>query len=191
MKRKIIAIILTLIIIPLIILGIYKMFELLEYRSNLSNLDEYTLDQNEKIVKEFEYNNKKYTISMNYGNKGSWGDVNFLLKENKKYYKIKNIKSCDMSEEGSNLYIRDNEIYIHCIGKEGNIDKYLIDHFNIEEEKLNFNYENTPNISQLHIGIDKVDNEYIYLSSPFKNDDTSNNEPKVKCSLEDKICNYY
>ena len=58
-------------------------------------------------------------------------------------------------------------------------------------EILKFNYDNTPNISQLHMNIDGVDNEYIYLSSPFKVDNTSEENSKVKCSFKDRKCIYY
>ena len=82
-------------------------------------------------------------------------------------------------------------IYIHCIGKKGIIDKYLINGFSVEKVTINFNFKNTPNISQLHIGIDKVDDENIYLSSPFKVDNTVKDDPNVKCSFKDKNCVYY
>lgn len=38
--------------------------------------------------------------------------------------------------------------------------------------------------------IDSVDNKYIYLSSPFKVDNTVLDEPKVKCSFKDQKCYY-
>lgn len=116
--------------------------------------------------------------------------LNLLLKDKNDYYILESIKKCDTDDDGSNLYIKDNELYIHCIGKDGVIDKYLINDLNIKKETINFNFKNTPNISQLHMGIDNVDNEYIYLSSPFKVDNTIKDEPKVKCSFKDRKCSY-
>jgi len=74
--------------------------------------------------------------------------------------------------------------------KKGIIDKYLINDLNIEKETLNFNFKDTPNISQPHMGIDKVDQEFIYLSSPFKIDTAIKDDPKVKCSFKSKKCKY-
>lgn len=51
-------------------------------------------------------------------------------------------------------------------------------------------YDNTPNISQLHLAIDKIDNEYIYLYS-FRINALTKEGDIVKCSLEDYTCKYY
>lgn len=87
-------------------------------------------------------------------------------------------------------YIKNNELYIHCIGKYGDIIKYTLNKKNIKKEILKFNYENTPNISQLHIIIDNIDDEYIYLSSVVKINDNIDEGENVKCSLQTKICIY-
>lgn len=179
------------ILIPIFIFGVYKFIKSINYKNPILNLSEYILVPSEKIIKEIKHNGKKYLVSIYYDDTSSWSHINFLLKENQKYYILENVKKCDIVDDGNNIYVKDNEIYIHCIGKEGNIDKYLINNLNIETEKINFNFKNTPNISQLHIGIDNIDNEYMYLSSPFKVDNTINDKPKVKCSLYDKICLYY
>ena len=60
----------------------------------------------------------------------------------------------------------------------------------LEKQVWEFNYQNTPNISQLHIVVDKADDKYIYLSSAFKVDNNDKNEPQVKCSLKNNICKY-
>ena len=190
MKRNILLVFLIILIILLFILGVYKTIGYLEDRSKISHLKEYTFSSNEEVVKSFDYNQYHYVLTKYYDDTSSWSHLNLLLKKKEEYYLLENIKKCDIDDKGSNLYIKDNEVYIHCIGKDGNIDKYLISNLNIEKETLIFDYESTPNISQLHIVIDKVDKENIYLSSPFKVDSTVDAEPKVKCSFEDKICRY-
>ena len=169
---------------------VYQLINFFDYKSSLSNLEKYVFVNNEKIIKSFEYNNKNYIISRYYNNSSSWSHLNLLLKNKDNYYILKNIKNCDTIDEGSNLYVKNNVIYIHCIGKEGTIDKYSINDFDVNEENINFNFENTPNISKLHILIDKVDDNYIYLSSPFKVDNSVVDKPNVKCSFKDKKCDY-
>lgn len=191
MKKKIILILIIIILIPLFIFTAYKFIEYIDYRSSLSNLEKYKLTKNEKIIKNFEYTNKNYVISRYYNNSSSWSHLNLLLKDKNDYYVLKNITSCDTDDSGDNLFIKDNEIYIHCIGKGGIIDKYLINDFIIEKETINFDFKNTPNISQLHMSIDNIDDKYIYLSSPFKVDNTIKDDPNVKCSFEDRKCIYY
>ena len=168
----------------------YKVIEFLDYKSSLSNLEKYTFKENETIVKKFTYKNKNYSISKYYDNTNSWSNLNIVLKDNRNYYVLKNIIRCDTLTDGSNLYIKDNIIYIHCIGKSGNIDKYLLEDMNIDKETIVFDYEKTPNLSQIHTTIDKVDNNYIYLSSLEKNNKLKE-KSRVKCLFKDKKCNYY
>ena len=188
--KKIFLIISIIILISLFSFTTYQLIKLLDYKSSLSNLEKYAFINNEKIIKKLEYNNKKYIISRYYDNSSSWSHLNLLLKNKDNYYILKNIKNCDAVDGGSNLYVKDNVIYIHCIGKEETIDKYSINDLDVDEETINFNFENTPNISKLHILIDKVDDNYIYLSSPFKVDNNVTDKPNVKCSFKDKKCNY-
>ncbi len=189
--KKSILIFTVIILIPLFIFAIYKFIEYIDYKSSLSNLTKYKFIENEKIIKSFEYENNSYAISKYYDNSSSWSHLNLLLKDKNNYYILKNITKCDTADDGNNIFVKDNEIYIHCIGKTGNINKYSIDKFNIKEELLQFNYNNTPNISQLHIKIDDIDNNFIYLSSVFKVDNTIKDNPKVKCSFTNKNCVYY
>ena len=72
----------------------------------------------------------------------------------------------------------------------GDIDKYILDKINVKKETFKFNYDNASNISQLHINIDKVDDNYIYLYS-FKVDSLIKEGENVKCSLKNNICEYY
>ncbi len=182
--------ILIVILIPLIGLLMYRFIEVLDYKNSLSNLEKYTFADNETIIKKIEYDNKSYVISRYYDDSSSWSHLNLLLKNDDTYYVLENIKKCDTVDDGSNIYVKDNIIYMHCIGKEGIIDKYSINAFVIEKETINFNFQNTPNISQIHIVIDDVDDRYIYLSSPFKIDNTTKDKPNVKCSFKDKKCDY-
>ena len=155
--------------------------------ANNSNLNrrKYTLLPDEEIQNEIIYKNYKYIITKYYNNTTSYSHHNILLKNNNKYYILETLNSCDI-----NSYIKNNEIYIHCIGKYGDIIKYILNKKNIKKEILKFNYENTPNISQLHISIDNIDEEYIYLSSVVKINDNIDEGENVKCSLQTKICIY-
>ena len=154
---------------------------------NNSNLkkEKYTLLPNEEIENEIIYKNYKYVITKYYDNTTSYSHHNILLNNNNYYYILESLNSCDMYS-----YIKNNEIYIHCIGKYGDIIKYTLNKKNIKKEILKFNYENTPNISQLHIIIDNIDDEYIYLSSVVKINDNIDEGENVKCSLQTKICIY-
>lgn len=191
MKKKILLILFVIIFIFLLIFGIYKLIEIVDFKNSISHLENHTFISNEKIVKEFEYNHNHYAISRYFDDSSSWSHLNLFLKYNGNYYILKTIKKCDTTEDGSNIFVLNNEIYVHCIGTLGDINKYSINDFNIDAEILKFNYDNTPNISQLHMNIDGVDNEYIYLSSPFKVDNTSEENSKVKCSFKDRKCIYY
>ncbi len=190
MKKKIL-IISVIILISLFSFIIYQLIKYLDYKCSLSSLEKYIFADNEIVIKSLEYNNKNYVISRYYDDSSSWSHLHLLLKSNDNYYILENIKKCDTVDDGSNLYVKDNAIYIHCIGSSGIIDKYLLNDFEVVKETLTFNFENTPNISQLHIGIDNVDDNYIYLSSPFKVDNTIKDNPNVKCSFKDKNCVYY
>ena len=79
---------------------------------NNSNLkkEKYTLLPNEEIENEIIYKNYKYVITKYYDNTTSFSHHNILLNN-----------SCDMYS-----YIKNNEIYIHCIGKYGDIIKYTL-----------------------------------------------------------------
>ena len=87
--------------------------------------------------------------------------------------------------------IKDDVLYVHCIGEEGNILKFTINNGKVGKEVINLNYTNTPNISQLHIQIDDVDEDYIYLKSAVKNNDSIKEGEFVKCLLSSKCCEYY
>ena len=190
MKKKFL-IISMIIIIPLFSIIMFQLIKFLNYNSTLFSLEKHIFLDNEITIKSLEYDNKNYVISKYFDDSSSWSHLNLLLKNNDTYYILEKIKSCDTVDDGDNLYVKDNIIYIHCIGKKGIIDKYLIKDLDVKKETINFNFKNTPNISQLHIGIDNVDNEYIYLSSPFKVDNTIKDKPNVKCSFKDKNCIYY
>ncbi len=189
MRKKAVLVFIVIILIPLFVFTTYKFIEYIAYKSMLSNFEKYTFIEEEKPIKSFEYDSRSYVISKYYDNSSSWSHLNLLLKEKGDYYILESIKKCDSDDDGTNLYIKDNELYIHCIGKEGVIDKYLINDLNVYKETINFNFKNTPNISQLHMGIDSVDQENIYLSS-FKLDNTISEGEKVKCSFKDRKCSY-
>ena len=153
--------------------------------NNLSKLEEYNLLSDEAITAEFKIKNKTYVLTTYQNSNTSYAYNNLLLKYKDNYYLLERIDKCDMS-----YLVEDNNIYIHCIGKKGDILKYTINGENVKNEVLEFNYKNTPNISQIHIVIDKVDNEYLYLKSAVKKDDSIKEGEHIKCSLSNKICKY-
>ncbi len=178
------------VLIIILILGIifYSLFAYLDYKSQLAKLEVYKFLKNEEILTTFKIKNKDYLIT-DYENETTSAGHHILFKENKKYYKLENLQNCNF--EKNNIYINNNKIYIHCIGQIGNVIEYTIDNLTINKEIHKFNYKNTPNISQLHMSVFKADKTYIYLSSPFKVDNNIKDEPKVKCSLKNKKCEYY
>ena len=189
--KKILLTISFIIITILLLISAYKLTEYLDYKTVLSKLENYKLIDNEKIVKSFNYDKHNYVITKYYDNKSSWSHVNILLRDKKDFYVIEKIKNCDVVDDGSNLYVYNNDIYFHCIGKYGDIEKYTLKKFYMDKSILKFNYDKTPNISEIHMGIDKVNDRYIYLSSPVKKNSLDKNEPKVKCSIKTLICEYY
>jgi len=88
-------------------------------------------------------------------------------------------------------YIEDNVAYLHCIGDKGNIIKYTKNGDKINKEVLEFDYSNASNISQIHITIDGADDDYVYLKSAVKINDSIKDGEFVKCSLSSKKCEYY
>lgn len=154
--------------------------------NELSKLTKYTFKSDEKITKEF-YNNKKhYLLTTYYNDSSTYGFNNILYEKDNEYYLLDIIEKCDM-----NNYIVDSEIYYHCAGKMGDIVKYTIKGVNVEKEVINFDYKDTPNISQLHIAIDGIDDNYIYLRSHVKKNNFIKDGEFVKCSLSSKKCEYY
>ena len=140
----------------------------------LFNLKEYSLQPEETIRKEFEYNNKKYVLTQYYKSNSSYAYNHILLKDDSTYYFLDEIEKCDMSD-----YIKENILFVHCIGKSGDILKYEIKSNKVEEEIIKFSYEDVPNISQIHITIKNVDDNYIYLNSL---------QDDFKCSFNTKKC---
>ena len=172
-------------IIMTIIIFFHIMFQIIIPNYDLSKLEKYKLLSNEVIETEFKVKNKKYVLTTYYDEQSSYGNNNLLIKKNNKYYLLEKIDNCDM-----NYYIKDSNIYIHCIGTKGNIMKYNIDGINVDYEFLTFNYTKTPNISQIHMTIDKIDNKYIYLKSVVKVDASLKEGNSIKCSLSTKDCEY-
>lgn len=177
-----------LLIIPIILIiiisifGTFKLLEILDYKSSLSNLKEYNILKNEKIQETIRYDNKEYIITSYLKEGDSYTTKNILLKEKNKYYFLKEIPKC----ECDNIYIKNNEIYLHCIGKKANIDKYTINEFEITEETLNLNLKDVPQISDIHIIVEKVDYNSIYIYTHI-------NEYKAKCTFKNYSykCEYY
>ena len=170
------------IIITITIFGSYKLIELSSYNSRISNLERYTYKQNEKSIKNINYDKKEYIITNYLPEEQTYNNLNILFKNKENYYLLKEIEKCDA--DTNTIYTKSNEIYIHCIGKEGNINKYTINEFEITEEVLVLSYDNVPKISELHVTIEKIDNDDIYIKSLDK---------KAKCTINQYqyICEYH
>lgn len=192
--KKVLIIILKVIIIlaliPALFLGIFKLIEHYDYKNTKEKLDKYEFVKDEKIVKEFKHKNYNYVITKYYGDNSSWSNLNILLKDKEEYRALTSIEKCDTLDDGKNLYVRNNNIYIHCIGKTGDILNYKLNGASVSNETLFMNYSETPNISLIHITIDKVDDDDIYMESSVKNNDDEKSSEKIKCSLSSKKCVY-
>lgn len=178
-RKRVMCLVLIIIIIIIVLFFTLK-------NNKIDSLEKYELYSKEKIEKHFKYKNKEYILTTYHKEDDTYASNNILLKDGNNYILLDEIKLCDMS-----YYVLDNNIYVHCIGKEGNILKYTVDGYSIENEVLKLDYSKTPNISQIHINIDKVDNEYIYLKSSVKVDDKIKEGEHVKCSLNNNKCEYY
>lgn len=165
---------------------IFIIIKIIIPNNELSKLTKYTFTSNEEIRKKFNINKRHYLLTTYYNDSSTYGFNNILYEKNQEYYLLDVIKKCDM-----NYYILNNEIYIHCSGKKGDILKYTINKYDVKKEVLQFNYYNTPNISQLHLAVEGIDSEYIYLKSYVKLDTSIDEGEHVKCSLTSRICEYY
>ena len=176
-------------LIGLALIGIYLFIDSMVENEKLAKLEKHTLTSGEKILQEFEYENDKYVVVKYYDDTSSWSHLYILFNTRNQYYILKDIKKCDCVDSGNNIYVKNNAIYIHCIGKDGDVLEYIVNDMSVEENIRHLDYQYTPNISQYHLEIDKVDEQYIYLSS-FKLDTMLEDGDKVKCSLKDNICYY-
>ena len=165
--------------------GGYKFIETFDNKASVKTLDKYKLSDGEKIQDKFIINNREYVVTTYKDEKKPYSQHNILLKYEDQYYSLDQIPECDMSS-----YLSDNNLYVHCIGKKGNILKYTFIDINVDKTELDLNYINTPNISQEHIIIDLVGKKNIYLSSSVKVDENVSEGERVKCSLENNTCSY-
>ena len=164
--------------------GGYRFIETFDNKASIKTLDKYKLSDNEKIQDSFIINNREYIITTYKEENKEYSQHNILLKYEDQYYSLEEISECNM-----NSYLKDNALYVHCIGKKGNVTKYTFIDINVEKTELDLNYINTPNISQEQIKIDLVGKDNIYLSSVKVKDDVAEGE-RVKCSLENNSCSY-
>ena len=183
MKKKYILIAFLIIILVFVM---YKLIEVILFNQEISKLKEYKLKDGEKINIEFKYKKYNYLITNYNDTISSYYNNSILLKIKKKYYLLGSIKKCDM-----NSFIDNNKIYVHCIGKNGNINRYIINDTKINKDTIKLDYSDTPNISQIHLKIDNIDNKYIYLSSNVKMDDKVKEGNKIRCLMNSKKCKYY
>ena len=157
----------------------YELIEYLDYKSAFDKLELYHLEQDEKQIKILTHNKKEYYITEYYNEELNHQIINILFKYKSKYYKLREITYCDYN----NIAIKENELYLHCIGRDGNIAKYTINNFMVEKESIKLKYDNIPKIYEYNIDVDKVDERYIYISDPSSN-------KKAVCNLITLICEY-
>ncbi len=188
MKKKYFLIIISVVIV--FILSVIYMVTRLS-NNNLTNLEEYKMIlENERLVyKQIDYKDNKYLLVGFKGNNPTYADNVILLEKNSKYYVLEEIINCDIDEETA--YFKDGSFYIHCIGRKADIIKYELDGKKVKKSYIELNYKDVPNISQLHLFVNNIDDKYIYLFSYVKRDDSIEEGQKVKCSLENKKCRYY
>ncbi len=171
-------------ILVFVFLSVYVIFNSIIIRSEITKVDKYELLKNEKIVEKFTYNKYHYVVTTYNEKDKKYASNNFLVRYNGKYYYLDTFTDCDMS-----VYAKDNNLYVHCIGYDGNIVKFRFFGTRVFNEVLEFNYIKTPNINQRNITVVKVTDKYIYLKSE-KKDDSVKEGNKVKCSLETFGCVY-
>ena len=192
MKRKLIIFFSVIIIVALLIGGItlacFAGIDYLDEKSKLSELELYTLQENEMTLKTFEDNNKKYSITRL--NENNSTTINILLKEKNKTYLLDKVNKCDTTEKGENIYVDKNMIYIHCIGEEREVLEFELNKASIYKTSIHLNYSDTPNVSGTHLLIEKADKKYIYFYSYVKKDETVAEGEKIKCALSTNICKY-
>ena len=188
MRKKFFLTIILLIIFSILSFVIYKAISFLD--NNWTKLEEYKMiPENERLsYKEINYKNNKYILVGFHGNNSTYADNVILLEKKSKYYILEKITNCDISNETA--YFKNGSFYIHCIGKKENIIQYELDGINVKKSYLELNYRDVPNISQIHLFVNGIDDKYIYLYSYVKKDDTLSEGKKVKCSLNDKKCVY-
>ena len=153
-------------------------------KSLVADLEEYDMTNQEFY--EFHYKHNIYAIA-SVGNEGA-SKTGIFFKQDKKYYLIATEEQCTYSD--NSFYIKDGTIYMHCNSKEENIIKYELDSINYKKSEFPLNFKNTPNISKLHLQFNKIDDDYIYLYSLVKVDDTIDEGTQIKCTLNDYRCQY-
>lgn len=178
-KKFLAGLLIGLLILVLVFCVVYYTFNTVIMMGEIAKIEEYKFVKGEKIDKKFTYNKYHYILT-NYKEEGKdYNNNNFLIKYNGKYYYMDSFTDCDMSS-----YVKDNFLYTHCIGYTGNVVKFKFYGTKVFNEVIEFNYNETPNISQRNIEIDKVTDKYIYLKSSVKNDDNVKEGNKVKCAFE-------
>ena len=184
-KKYLISIGVSLLILLFVFLGVYYIFNMMIMKSELSSVEVYKLKKDEKIEKKFKYDRHNYVITSFHEEGKDYAQNNFLIKYNNKYYYLDSFTDCDMS-----ALVKDNYMYVHCIGYSGNITKFKFYNTKVINELIEFNYNDTPNISQRQITISKVTDKYIYLESKVKKDENIKEGNKVRCSFDTFKCEY-
>ena len=96
MKKKNLIIVTLLILMFLFIFGSYKLIEFLDFKSSISNLEEYNMiPENERLTyKQVTHKKNKYLLVGFKGNNPTYADNVILLEKNSKYYVLEKITNC-------------------------------------------------------------------------------------------------
>ena len=176
MKRKV-AIILIIVVILLGIFGFYI------YHLE-PDLEKYTFSNQEFY--EFQYQGNTYAVGDVVGEPLS--TTGLFYKKHNNYYILDEISRCTYTD--SSFYVKDNKVYFHCYFHPDTILEYELDGIRFQRKDYPLNFMDAPNISQLHMQFNKVDDDFIYLYSVVKEDDAIEEGNYVKCSLHDNTCEY-
>ena len=192
MKKKLLAVLIAIIIVSALIGGIFlaciKGIDYLDYKTKIAELETYTIGKEEATIKKFKLNNYHYLITKLIEKDET--TVNILLKDKGKTYMLDRVFNCDILDKAENMYVNKNKIYIHCIGKEREINEFELNGASIYKDLKQLNYEETPNVSGANLIIEKSTKNYIYLYSPVKKNENVEEGNKIKCSLETNKCLY-
>ena len=185
LKKFFVSIVISILLLVFVFLIVYVIFNSLIMKSELSNVEVYKLKKNEEINKTFKYNKYNYVVTSYYEDGKDYAQNNFLIKYNNKFYYLDSYTDCDMSS-----YVKDNFMYVHCIGYSGNVTKFKFYGTKVFNEVIELSYKDAPNVKQSHLNVEKVTDKYIYLTSNVKKDENVKEGNKVKCSLKDTKCVY-
>ena len=187
-QKNVLAFFISLAIVVLLLLGIYiacyEGIEYLDYKTKKDDLEKFEVGDGDFYLKNFSIGTIKYGIL-----KDNDKNINIVLKDKNNILLMETVKQCD-TVDGEGIGIHKNKIYIHCLGTDREIIEFEILKASIFKSTRQLNYEKTPNVSGMHLLIEKADKKYLYLYSNVKKNESIAEGDKIKCSLENNQCIY-